>query len=156
MSREVVVPPGGCCGAWRRRGGDGAGGPWGGSSGPAARGTCPGLQEQRLILPEPGVLQTLLLSKHWHSSGLEWGQLLRMPFMGQLPMAGSEGGGGAHVGVEWSSRIGDTLREIWGAAASFVRHKGIYGGGDRAETQGPVRGCFVGENIRLVEIFSSH
>ena len=59
----------------------------------------------------------------------------------------------AHVGVEWSSRIEDPLRDVRGAPP-FVQHESTSRGGDKVKTQDAMPGCFVGENGHLLEFFS--
>lgn len=50
-----------------------------------------------VILPlEPGILQTVLLRKLWHSSGLEWGEVIANILNGTVMVTA----GGGHVGVE--------------------------------------------------------
>lgn len=86
----------------------------------ATEALCVGLQgEQEPRLrgnwpPEPRVLQTVLLSKLWHSSGLE---VTADVTYGAVMVAG--------WGREWSWRTEDTLSHS-SDAPTFVQHEGIY------------------------------
>lgn len=71
-----------------------------------------GTQAQGKWPPEPRVLQTVLLSKLWHSSGLE---VTANVAYGAIMVAG--------WGREWRWRIEDMLRHS-SDAPTFVQHEG--------------------------------
>lgn len=101
--------------------------------------------------PEPGILQTVLLSKLWHSSGLEGGSCCER-HLWSCYGGWRRGGVEAHVEVEWSSRIEDPLRDMRGAPP-FVQLESTSHGGNRVKSQDAVPGCFVEENGHLLEFF---
>lgn len=96
--------------------------------------------------PSPGFCKLYCSASFGIPKAWRWGQLPPTSFMEQLRWL-DLGGCGAHVGMEWSCRIEDMLRDSSGAPP-FVQHEIMYCEGT-VKTQGPLLGCFVGENTHL-------